>query len=244
MLRIAFCDDNTEFMNLLSVEVRRLFERSVINKYDEINYKCFDNGKKLLDYASFNAVDIAFLDIDMKELDGFKTAKELLDIKEDIMIVFVSAYDQFVYDVFEFSPVAFVRKSFISKELNKVVQRIINLIDEANSKIEINTSQGRQIIKAKDIIYVNSIGNYCYIRMRDGNQYVCRDTLSNMEILLDKKGFFRVHSAYIVNLFQIVRIEKNISVIMGKDQIAIPIAQRRNAEFKKAYSEVVVESMI
>ena len=244
MLRIAFCDDNTEFMNLLSVEVRRLFERSVINKYDEINYKCFDNGKKLLDYASFNAVDIAFLDIDMKEFDGFKTAKGLLDINEEVLIVFVSAYDQFVYDVFEFSPVAFIRKSFIAEELEKVVARIISIIDESNTKIELNTNNGRQIIKAKDIIYVNSIGNYCYIRMKEGNQFVCRDTLSNMEMILNGKGFFRVHSAFIVNLFQIVRIEKNISVIMGKDQIAIPIAQRRSAEFKKVYSEIVVGSMI
>ena len=80
--------------------------------------------------------------------------------------------------------------------------------------------------------------------MKDGNQFVCRETLSNMEQLLERKGFFRVHSAFIINLLQIVRIEKNISVIMGKDQIAIPIAQRRNAEFKKAYSEIVVGSMI
>lgn len=244
MLRIAFCDDNTEFMNLLSEEVRRLFDRSVIKSYDEINYKCFDDGKKLLSYANNKAIDVVFLDIDMKGLDGFKTAKGLLEINEDTLIVFVSAYDQFVYDVFEFSPVAFVRKSFISKELTKVVQRIVNTIDESNTKIEVVTNQGRQIIKTRDIIYVNSIGNYCYIRMKDGNQFVCRDTLSNMEDLLNRKGFFRVHSAFIVNLFQIVRIEKNISVIMGKDQIAIPIAQRRNAEFKKAYSEIVVGSMI
>ncbi len=244
MISVIFCDDNTEFMNLLALEVKRLLDKSVVKKYDSIAYKCFDNGKTAIIYGKKQPIDVAFLDIDMKDVNGFAVAKALLEQNENILIVFVSAYDQFVYDVFEFSPVAFIRKSRLTEELTRVVGRVVSIIDESNSKIDLNTTDGKVTIKSKDIVYINSIGNYCYIRMEDKTQYVCRDTLSNMENLLVDKGFYRVHSAYIINLYQIQRIERNISVIMGKEQIPVPISQRRNSGFKKAYTDIVVGRMI
>lgn len=51
-------------------------------------------------------------------------------------------------------------------------------------------------------------------------------------------------AAYIVNLKQIQSIDKSISVIMGKDNVPIPIAQRRLMGFKKAYAEFLSRRII
>ncbi len=244
MINVVFCDDNSEFMNMLAMEVKRNLEQSTIRKFESFSYRCYDSGLALLDDLSDKSVDIAFLDIDMKQLNGFDLAKKLLQLNENVLIVFVSGYDQFVYDVFEFSPVAFIRKMHVSKELPRVLKRIVDIIDEANSKFEINTVDGRVNIKAKDIVYINSIGNYCYIRMVANQQHVCRETLANMEAMLQTKGFYRVHSAYLINMHHIHRIERNNSVLMGNEKIAVPIAQRRFAGFKKAYSDIVVGRML
>lgn len=243
MISVAFCDDNIEFMNLLAVEVKRLINKSALRN-DSIIYNCFEDGSLLLDFAQTSNIDVAFLDIDMKIINGFDVAKKLLELNEKVLIVFVSAYDQFVYDVFEFSPVAFIRKSCLSNELDRVISRLTNIIIDANSIIDINTTEGKITIKSKDIVYINSIGNYCYIRMNNNMQYSVRETLSNMEQRLSARGFYRVHSAYIINLFQIQRIERSITVIMGKDQIPVPISQRRHAGFKKAYTEMIVRRMV
>ena len=239
MINVIFCDDNIEFVNLLMSEVKGLLEKSSVKRYDELTYKCFENGFDTLKYAKAHDIGIAFLDIDMKEMNGFQIAKKLLELNEDVLIVFVSAYDQFVYDVFEFSPVSFIRKSHLADEIKNVIIRISNIIEEANSKLELNTTEGKTVIKSKEIIYINSIGNYCYVRMNDNVQYVCRTTLQNLENQLAGKGFFRTHAAFLINLNHIQRIDRNISVIMGKNQIPVPISQRRNSGFKKAYADLI-----
>ena len=244
MINIVFCDDNTEFMNLLAIEVKRLFNGFVLQN-NEFKYRCFADGNSLVSYGHKQKIDVAFLDIDMKVMDGFQIAQRLLELNEDVLIVFVSAYDQYVYDVFEFSPVAFIRKSCLNTELERVVKRVANIIDDTNSRMGINTTEeGKVSIKSKDIVYINSIGNYCYIRMANSKQYSVRDTLSNLENLLSNKGFYRVHSAYLINLHHIQRIERNVTVIMGQDQITVPISQRRSSGFRKAYADMVVRRLI
>ena len=64
-----------------------------------------------------------------------------------------------------------------------------------------------------------------------------------MEKAVSEYDFYRVHAAYIVNLKQIQSIDKSISV-MGKDNVPIPIAQRRLMGFKKAYAEFLSRRII
>ena len=63
-------------------------------------------------------------------------------------------------------------------------------------------------------------------------QYIDTHLLQKVSIILNH-DFFRVHSAYIINLNHIQNIDKNSSVIMGFEKIAVPIAQRRWPEFKR-----------
>ena len=183
-------------------------------------------------------VDVIFLDINMDGMNGFEVAKELRMIRELTQIVFVSAYESFVYDSFEFYPAAFLRKDRIYEELPRIIRRVADKLDET-VQINVRTSEGDMRIKTKEIVFINSVGNYCYIRLSDGKQYTARSTLTSFEESLAEYDFFRVHSAYIVTLNHIQRIDKTISVLMGPEKIAVPVSQRRWAGFKKAYSEFI-----
>lgn len=244
MINILLCDDNTEFLSLMHGYVEKTIKSQFNDVLKDAEFFSYDNGNSVISFAEKSRVDVIFLDIDMKKLNGFDVANKLIEINEETLIVFVSAYDQFVYDVFEFYPVAFLRKEKICDEMPKVLKRISEKLNEPNEKLIVNTTHGKVILRKKDIIYIHSIGNYCYYMLINGTQYSCRCTLSNIEKTITSMNFYRVHAAYIVNFDQIQGIDKSISVIMGRDNVPVPIAQRRLAGFKKAYAEYMTRRII
>lgn len=244
MINILFCDDNPEFLSIMCGDVRDIIQNDYRKNFKDAKFYSYDNGSEVISFAERDRIDAIFLDIDMKDLTGFETAKRLLEINGETLILFVSAYDQFVYDAFEFYPIAFLRKGKIRDELPKAVKRICAILNEPNEMITVTATDGKINIRKKDIVYIHSIGNYCYYVLSNVKQYSCRDTLGNVEKAVSEYDFYRVHAAYIVNLKQIQSIDKSISVIMGKDNVPIPIAQRRLMGFKKAYAEFLSRRII
>lgn len=235
---MVFCDDNYEFASLLSSHVLKLWKSINPSQGECMLEYCFSDGKKVIEFAKEVPIDVIFLDINMIDVSGFDVAKKLRQIREKTLIVFVSGYDSFVYDSFEFYPVAFLRKEFVYEELPRIIERLSEKLDET-IQMTIKTAKGEIQVHIKDIVLINSVGNYCYIRMTNGMQYSSRCTLSSFEGSVLSHDFFRVHSAYIINLNHIQNIDKNSSVLMGFEKIAVPIAQRRWPEFKRAYSEFI-----
>lgn len=244
MINILFCDDNTEFLSLLHGYVKKIIKSHFRDILKDAELFSYDNGKSVISFARKSRVDVIFLDIDMKNLNGFEVAKRLIEINDETLIVFVSAYDQFVYDVFEFYPVAFLRKGKICDELPRVLKRISEKLNESSEKLTVCTTQGKVLLREKDIVFIHSIGNYCYYMLINGIQHSCRETLSNIEKSIMSLKFYRVHAAYIVNFDQIQSIDKPNSVIMGRDNVPVPVAQRRWTGFKKAYAEYISRSFI
>ena len=75
------------------------------------------------------------------------------------------------------------------------------------------------------------------VHMLQGKQYECRGTLTSLENNLQDSDFFRVHSAYLVNLEHIERIMENGFILV--ENTTIPIAQKRMQDFKRVYMEYI-----
>lgn len=68
------------------------FEK-IIRDIDDADYLGgFDNPFKVIEFAKNNPIDVAFLDIEMPEMNGIELAKELKKIDINIQIVFVTGY--------------------------------------------------------------------------------------------------------------------------------------------------------
>ncbi len=55
----------------------------------------FTNTKDCLDYAEKNICQIAFLDIEMRDMDGIELAKKLKKLNPKVNIIFVTAYTKY-----------------------------------------------------------------------------------------------------------------------------------------------------
>ena len=241
MLNIVLCDDNRLFLLSLTDVVRNECEK-IFPASEVINIgPSFENGSELIEHIKNNPVDVVLLDIDMPDMNGFEVAKYICDKHKDVKIVFTSAYDNFVYSSFEFHPFAYIRKSHIAEELPKVLSRISEKLSEYSKRLTLTTTSGIKTLEVNSIAYVESKRNYYSVYTTDGNEYVCRGTLTELEKQLKSPDFFRIHSAYLVNFEHIERmLEKGYLLVANA---SLPIAQKRGKEFKQAYMEYLRRSL-
>ena len=230
----AICvDDEAKTLQYTVDQCRKLAQMDLVEGFTE--------ALAALEWLKNNSVDIAFLDIDMPGIGGLELAKRMMLKNENTVIVFVSGYDHYVYEVFEFSPFAFLRKDRIFNELPKTLSRIADRFDKANTDVKIMTVDGICTICARDVMYVSTKGNYYTCFFKNDTHLTCRGTLNDAEQIFCQFDFIRVHAAFLVNLHHIQKYEKS-HLYVGSDSIKIPIAQRRLVEFKQAYAQYTMRS--
>ena len=237
MISVIFCDDNTQYLDTL----RNFIQDKCLNKVSKEDEfllgPAFGSGKEVLEYIKDHHVDVLLLDIDMPDMSGFDVARFLCKEYKHIKIVFMSAYDNFVYSSFDFYPFAYLRKTHISQELPGVLNRIVEKIHEPEMQVDITTKLGLKHVNVSSIVYVESKRNYYSVYLVQGKEYLCRGTLTQFENELSKYNFFRIHSAFLVNLAYVERMPQNGYLLVRNKEL--PISQKRIKDFKKIYMDYV-----
>lgn len=238
MLTIAICDDQRDFA--IKIE-QKLKELCPLHIPDYLNYQIlpsFSSAKEVLHFLSEHAIDLLFLDIEMPDMNGFSLAEQLKEQHPDILIVFVSSYEELVYDAFFYTPVYFLRKSHIEQELSGVIQKVLPRYLTDSGAMCFQTKEGEIILQVKDILYLEAEHNYYNIYCTEGLIYRCRGTLLAMEEAMRKYHFSRVQSAYLINIAQIKQLP-SANVILMTNNKKILISRRRADAFKKDYSTFI-----
>lgn len=83
----------------------------------------FQRGEDAVSYAQENAVDVAFLDIEMPGLHGMGLAKALKDHDPSIRVVFVTAYSQYALDAWDVDASGYLLKPYTADDIRKALAR-------------------------------------------------------------------------------------------------------------------------
>ena len=125
MLKIAICDDEKklrrDLRNLLAVQMELTGMDYAIQE--------FDCGESLL--AACDAaeqIDILFLDIEMPGSDGMTTAKLLRQSGCKMIIIFVTAYPDFVFQGYEVHAFHYILKPYEEAKIREVLSKAIQEI--------------------------------------------------------------------------------------------------------------------
>jgi two-component system LytT family response regulator len=117
MLRIAAVDDE--------MHVLERFERMVVGIKELELCGLFETGEKLLDYLKEEPLDAVFLDIEMPGVNGLHLSQQILDLNENIDIIFVTAFNQYAVDAFELQAMDYILKPLTEERLAKTVRRLL-----------------------------------------------------------------------------------------------------------------------
>lgn len=234
MINILICDDNKDFLSLLKNGINNIISSG---KFADLEYRisCFNNSRTAFQFCSDCVPDITFLDIDMPEINGFNIAKEINEKNSNAMIIFVTNYENYVYTSLRYRPFRFIRKSHIDTELHEALQSALNELLCKNKYLELGSKYFNEKIFISKIIYFESKRNYAEIVCKDGNRYLYRSTLADLEKSLKCFDFLRVHAAYLVNMKFIDKLHKSTVELCNGE--LINISRRLYSQVHKSYSE-------
>ncbi len=238
MLTIAVCDDQHVFADKVVQELKHLCTIHMAKGFAYEILQPFESAKDVLDTLSQKNIDILFLDIEMPDMDGFALAKQIREQYPDLMLIFVSAYDELVFQSFVYHPFWFLRKARIEQELPHIFTKAIEQYMSSKEAELFQTKNGNVLLPLKEILYLEADRNYYNIYCTTGALYKCRGTLSELESRFKKHNFYRVHSAYLINMAHIWQISSVSSVTMKNNKL-IPVSRHRATAFKNAYSAFV-----
>ena len=231
MVKVAICDDDLQFANMFS----KMIEESFNNVNRECKIVCLVSGQSI--WEADGDFDLYFLDIEMPEVSGFEIAAKIrkeTGRKSDI--VFVTAYDNAVYDVFEYEAVGFVRKSNLKDDLEKTISSLLRRWRRKSFIYEIK-SEGALIYKSGDeMIYAEVYAHKLVLHCLDGD-YSIWGSLDELEEKLAEASFIRTHRCFLVNPKYIKKIERKTIFLEALGIIEIPFSKHKATEVKRKYFE-------
>lgn len=193
--------------------------------------------------------DLVFLDIEMPRMSGFEMLRQLEAL--NFAVIFVTAYDQYALQAFRCAATDYLLKPVDSAQLMEAVRRIAtrsrsttdqtqtleallyNIREGLKSpRIALPSGRGIEFVEAADILYCSAEGNYTNIIMTQNRRYILSKTLKDVELMLSRMDFFRVHASYLINfnfLTRYLRDDGGYAVMSDGEQI--PISKRRREEF-------------
>lgn len=99
----------------------------------------FESAAKALSYARENPVEAAFLDVAMPITNGIELARELRRLRPDVIIVFVSAYDEYIWDFNQIGGDYYIIKPYSRETLEMAMERIRLLSQRQQKELYIQT---------------------------------------------------------------------------------------------------------
>lgn len=225
-LKIGICDDEP----LVLQSLKRKIEECIEKNGWLADVLTFRSGVDLLERIS--ELDIIFLDIEMPDLDGIETGRQILNLNKKCKIIMASGRVDKFKEAFKINAFRFITKPFNIVEIEEALQAIWNLYI-GTEKIEVYENRIPYSICHRDISFIISYGSFSEFIM--GSKRFRKDiSLSELEKLLDKNLFFRPNRQYMVNMLQIVEVENEIIKLKEKN---IKISRRKKKSFEMAFMD-------
>jgi len=177
---------------------------------------CFTNALQALDWIRRQPPDVLFLDIKMPDISGLELVKGM---KNPPLIVFTTAYSDHAVQSFELDALDYLLKPFSLSRFVKSCNKAMDVIQlkRGNYQPFIFVKSGYEQIKINlaELDYVQSAGNYVYFHLRGklNKKIIARMTLTEVEDILPKGRFIRIHRSYIVQTASILKVEKQTVVL-------------------------------
>lgn len=247
MITALLIDDDSNLRNgMKSLLARYAPEIRIIGEADSV-----ETGVALL---LQNPPQVVFLDIHLGDGSGFDLLEEVNQRgKLNSQIVFITAHEQYAIKAFRFSALDFLLKPVDPDELQKVIEKLKQVIDKNDSvahidlllenirkkvdnfkRIALSNSDGIHLFEVSDIIRCESEDNYTKFYIKNSKPILISKTLKEYEELLTEHGFERIHQSHLINLAYLKSyIKKDGGYVIMADNANLPISQRKKERLQE-----------
>lgn len=228
MIKIAMCDDDLEkgeaIESLLTAwmnENQRAYEKQRFSSSKGLLYEIEDGTE----------FDVLLLDIEMPELDGIDLTEQIKNFLPDVLIIFITSHERYVYESFKVQPFRFIPKKYLERMLPLALKDAVEWFEKCEGKyLYIENQEGMEKIPARSITYIWHREKYAYVERTNGNRAKVRKTLKQIYEELPKEDFIWIDRGCICNLIQISKIDKGD--VLLTDGTRHPVSRDRLTDVK------------
>lgn len=230
MLHIAICDDERPFVAHLS----QLLERYSRESGCALKVSAYSDGMHLVEHYD-PTLDLIFLDIRMRLLDGLGTARALRRLDSEVAIIFLTTLTDYAlegYDVqatnYIIKPIGYAR---LKAEMDKFIARQRRKEQPA---LVISDENGHHRVPLSSLRFIETEGRSLLCHTEQGDLR-CHKSMKAMEAALAGTDLVRCHTSYIVNLRHVQGVQKlEITLTSGE---RLPISQPKRKTFMARLAE-------
>jgi len=219
-MNIVICDDReSDALAAKSVIKRTVEELHIKTEFDYYS-KAAEVERKLL--VKKGPADILILDIDMPEISGLELAERLRAEDSKLIIIFLSAHEEFVFKAIEFQPFRYIRKMRIKTEMPLVIRSAVRVIEANRDKqIVLNTDDGEMKVMISEIMYYETEKRKIAVHLKNGNNILANKKIAEMQDLINKDSFIMIHRSCVVNADYVKNILNGIIVLDNDEKLII-----------------------
>lgn len=223
-LRVVIADDERPARSFLAAMLRECEGVELLGEAE--------NGAEAIELIEREKPDLAFLDLQMPEVDGLGVVR-LLKKTRMPLVAFVTAYDEYAVRAFELNAVDYLLKPVDRARLLQTLQRARERLeltgwrtresertqaaaaeyDSASgataqrlTRIPIRQNEDILLLPVRDIASIVAEGELLHITTTTNQTYLLAYRLKDLEARLDPETFVRLSRSALVNLETLLRV--------------------------------------
>lgn len=156
MLKIAVCDDEQFYRDRIHTLLCSYLEAHSLTAAVDL----YSSGKEFLcETANLVKYDVVFLDINMAEVDGIRTAYEMRSYHSETCIVLVTAFMNYVLEGYKVGAVRYIMKDALDAQLLECMDAVLKKMQFR--EVTFSFLEGEKTLYTDNILYVESRKHKC-----------------------------------------------------------------------------------
>ncbi len=218
-IRFAVCDDDEEYARY----VAGLTAQWALTAETQAETELFPSAQAFLfRYEERRDFDILLLDVEMDGMDGVTLAKAIRRENDDIQIVFITGYTDYIAEGYEVSALHYLTKPLDPDKLFQVLTRAVGRLSRNAPALTLELPGETVRVPLGQIRFLDVFHNY--VTIHADRDHAVKRPLSELEKELDGR-FFRIGRSYILNLTYVRRVTRTEAELTTGERVPLPRGQ-------------------
>ena len=228
MIRIAVCED--------SIPIQAQIEDHISKMLTDCPVEVFSSGEELLSFLSREKrrFSLYLMDISLPGISGIETAAAIRERDPYALIIYITDYKEYVYEVFETLPYRFITKPIDKDIFHKAISDAVNYITDRGELFHFHVDRVQYQIPFQEIIYFES--NLRRVTLHTGKEaFSFYGRLRDLSEHLNPMLFVRTHASYLVNM-EYIRSIRDAEVLLSTGE-HIPVSRKYRPSVRDKHLE-------
>lgn len=232
-MKIAVCDNENYFVENI---LERVKAHGIKDEYPNV-YKGFENPEDLLKSFKTIEYDLVYLDVELDGKNGMDVAREIINIKCDCIIIFVSAYDDYINESYRVCAFQYLQKPLDDKMFIEELERAIYKYQKTKKVYEFQIYSGMKFIKCSKILYISTHYREYTIKLLNNEYKGNVKTVDEIKKDILHYDFYPINRSITINFMHVESFTPHdVTMINGE---TFSISRSKRNDFKLKYLNFV-----